>query len=243
MTNAASTPEVGLADYPPQREDVAASRCRRYGLGDGTKLSLSYRPSLEERGSQGRSPLGEADDEVELGWLNEEQTAGVSLEKYADIDSGSELRAANGRRTIRPGHAGGEGGHAMTLRRSRMFIAALAFVVPIAAQAQDSQQRKELRRVDLSGAGGMEVISSISEFRPGDELPRHLHHGIEAGYVVQGAMVQNPGQPPTMLATGAPILNLRDVVHGGFKVVGPGNLILFTVHTVDKGKPLYDWVK
>jgi hypothetical protein len=26
-------------------------------------------------------------------------------------------------------------------------------------------------------------------------------------------------------------------------VVGPGNLILFTVHTVDKGKPLYDWVK
>jgi hypothetical protein len=65
----------------------------------------------------------------------------------------------------------------------------------------------------------------------------------EAGYVVQGAVVQNPGQPPTMLATGAPILNLRDVAHGGFKVVGPGNLILFTVHTVDKGKPLYDWVK
>jgi hypothetical protein len=46
-----------------------------------------------------------------------------------------------------------------------------------------------------------------------------------------------------MLTTGAPILNLRDVVHGGFKVVGPGNLILFTVHTVDKGKPLYDLVK
>ena len=38
----------------------------------------------------------------------------------------------------------------------------------------------------------MEVISSISEFKPGDELPRHLHHGVEAGYVVQGAMVQNP---------------------------------------------------
>ena len=55
----------------------------------------------------------------------------------------------------------------------------------------------------------MEVVSSISEFRPGDELPRHLHHGVEAGYVVQGAMVQNPGQPPAMLATGAPILNLK----------------------------------
>jgi hypothetical protein len=46
-----------------------------------------------------------------------------------------------------------------------------------------------------------------------------------------------------MLATGAPILNLRDVPHGGFKVVGPGTLKLFTTHIVDKGKPLYDWVK
>src|SRR5258708_39927152 len=127
--------------------------------------------------------------------------------------------------------------------RVRLFVAATAVVMAVVAHAQDSPQRKELRRVDLSGAAGMEVISSISEFKPGDELPRHLHHGVEAGYVVQGAMVQNPGQPPTMLATGAPILNLRDVVHGGFKGVGPANLILLTVHTVDKGKPLYDWVK
>jgi len=127
--------------------------------------------------------------------------------------------------------------------RSRLIVFAAAFVMTAAAQAQDSPQRKELRRVDLSSGAGMEVISSISEFKPGDELPRHLHHGVEAGYVVQGAMVQNPGQPPAMLATGAPILNLRGVVHGGFKVMGPGNLILFTVHTVDKGKPLYDWAK
>jgi quercetin dioxygenase-like cupin family protein len=131
----------------------------------------------------------------------------------------------------------------MILLRSRLFVAAIVFGVALVAHAQDSEQRKELRRVDLSGAAGMEVISSISEFKPGDELPRHVHHGVEAGYVIQGAVVQNPGQPPTTLATGAPILNLRDVAHGGFKVVGPGNLILFTVHTVDKGKPLYDWVK
>lgn len=122
-------------------------------------------------------------------------------------------------------------------------ILALALAAPIAGYSQDSPQRKELKRVDLSGSPGMEVISSISEYKPGEVLARHIHHGVEAGYVVQGAMVQNPGQAPTMLPTGAPILNLRDVPHGGFKVVGPGNLILFTVHTVDKGKPLYDWVK
>jgi hypothetical protein len=58
-----------------------------------------------------------------------------------------------------------------------------AFVMVAVAQAQDSPQRKELRRVDLSGAAGTEVISSISEFKPGDEFSRHLHHGVEAGVV------------------------------------------------------------
>ena len=133
----------------------------------------------------------------------------------------------------------------MTIVRSGMFVAATAFalIVSVAASSQDLPQRMELKRVDLSGTPNMEVVSSVSTFKPGDEFPRHLHHGVEAGYVVQGTMVQLPGQAPTMMATGAPILNLRDAVHGGFKVLGPGNLILFTVHTVDKGKPLYDWVK
>ena len=127
----------------------------------------------------------------------------------------------------------------MKLLRSMLCVATIASVMPVLAQAQDSPQRKELRRVDLSGAAGMEVVSSISEFKPGDELPRHLHHGVEAGYVVQGAMVQNPGQPPAMLATGAPILNLRDVVHGGFKVVGPGNLIPIRTGAACSDRPAY----
>jgi hypothetical protein len=54
--------------------------------------------------------------------------------------------------------------------------------------------------------------------------------------------VQYPGKPPMMLETGTAILNLRDAPHGGFKVVGAGPLKLFTVHVVDKGKPLYEWV-
>ena len=42
-----------------------------------------------------------------------------------------------------------------------------------------------------------------------------------------------------MMETGSVVLNLRDVVHGGFKVVGDKPLRLFTAHNVDKGKPLY----
>ena len=133
----------------------------------------------------------------------------------------------------------------MRVVRSMMFVAAIAVGAGLAtvAPAQDSAARKELKRADVSGAPGMEIISSITELKPGDDFPRHLHHGVEAGYVVQGGMIQMPGQQPTMLATGAPIFNLRDAVHAGYKVIGPGNIILYTTHVVDKGKPLYDWVK
>lgn len=123
------------------------------------------------------------------------------------------------------------------------LLALCAGLVFAAAQAQDSPQRVELKRVDLSGAPGMEVITSIAEYKPGDAIALHLHHGVETGYVMQGAQVQAPGKEPIMLPTGAPILNLRDVPHGGFKVVGDTPLKLFTVHIVDKGKPLYDPVK
>jgi hypothetical protein len=64
---------------------------------------------------------------------------------------------------------------------------------------------------------------------------------VEAAYVIQGATVQVPGKPPKMIATGSSLMNLRDVKHGGFKVVGNTSLKLFTVHVADKGKPLYDY--
>ena len=113
----------------------------------------------------------------------------------------------------------------------------------VAQTLTDSPQRVEQKRADLSGAPGMEVIASIGEYKPGESIELHLHHGIEAAYVVQGAMVQVPGRDATSLPTGVTVLNLRDVKHGGFTVVGDTPLKLFAVHVVDKGKPLYDYVK
>lgn len=124
-----------------------------------------------------------------------------------------------------------------------LVITAFAAIATLPAQAQESSARKELKRIDMAEAPNMEIISSITEYQPGDELPRHLHHGTEMAYVVQGAMIQVPGKDPTMLPTGVPLQNLRDVPHGGFKVVGATSLKLFTVHIVDKGKPLYDAAK
>ena len=117
----------------------------------------------------------------------------------------------------------------------------LGFATGLVAQTEtDSPQRVERKRTDLSGAPGMEVIASTAEYRPGEVTKRHFHHGVEMAYVIQGARVQTPGKEPTMLETGTTIMNLRDARHGGLKVVGDTSLKLFTVHIVDKGKPLYD---
>ena len=115
-------------------------------------------------------------------------------------------------------------------------IFALSIATTLVAQTlTDSPQRVEQKRADLSGAPGMEVIASVGEYKPGESIELHVRHGIEAAYVVQGAMVQVPGKDASPLPTGATLLNLREVKHGGFKVVGDTPLKLFTVHIVDKG--------
>lgn len=127
-------------------------------------------------------------------------------------------------------------------------LASLAAALPLLGSAavdapdtrMDSPQRVEQRRVDLSGAPNMEVIASTAEYPPGTGIALHLHHGVEVAYVVQGATIQIDGKPPITLATGQSLMNLRDVPHGNFTIVGATALKLFTVHIVDKGAPLYD---
>lgn len=53
------------------------------------------------------------------------------------------------------------------------------------------------------------------------------------------AQVQSPGKDPSMVATGSPIPILRNMRHGGYKVVN-GMPRLLTVPIIDKDKPLND---
>jgi quercetin dioxygenase-like cupin family protein len=131
-----------------------------------------------------------------------------------------------------------------SIRCAMIFLAfALTMAIGVSLWAQDYAGRKELKRADLSGAPGMEVVLSVIEFRPGDQFPVHFHHGIETAYVLEGGMVQEPGKPPVTMPTGAPIMAPRDLPHGGWTVVGDKTIKLVAVHITDKGKPLYDWVK
>jgi quercetin dioxygenase-like cupin family protein len=120
-----------------------------------------------------------------------------------------------------------------------LVLAVLTWALP-AGTAPEGMKRTVLHQVDLTGASGMEVISGILEVPPGATIPRHFHHGIEAAYVIAGAMIQDPGKEPRMLPTGANVFNLREVPHAGFTVVGETALKVYTVHVVDKGKPLFD---
>jgi quercetin dioxygenase-like cupin family protein len=137
----------------------------------------------------------------------------------------------------------------MQVRKSARpwFVAAIfgaGVVTGLFAQpnlGSDSPQRVEQKRADLTGATGMEVIASTAEYKPGDFIGLHIHHGIETAYVVQGGMFQVPGKDAQPLPTGATLQFLRDAKHAGFKIVGDTPVKLFTVHVVDKGKPLYDY--
>jgi len=132
------------------------------------------------------------------------------------------------------------------MRSMKNVLSALVLIflgASASLHAQESSGRKELQRADLSGAPGMEVILSITELKPGDVLPEHFHHGIEAGYIVEGGIMQQAGKAPVTFADGASLMNLRDIMHGGYKVVGTRTIKLITVHVVDKGKPLYDTAK
>ncbi len=134
----------------------------------------------------------------------------------------------------------------MRMTRSLPTLAACALLATAWAADTpqgDLPQRQELQRAALATSPDMEVITSISEIRKGETVPRHSHHGIETGYVLQGALVQLPGQAPTLLQTGSTFLNQRDVPHAGFTVVGDQSLKLLTVHVVDRSQPLYEWVK
>ena len=133
----------------------------------------------------------------------------------------------------------------MRTPRSLAVVLLCALIASVWADTApgDLPQRQELKRADLATSADMEVITFIDELKKGESIPRHSHHGTETGYVLQGSMVQFPGQAPTMMQTGSSFMNLRDVPHGGFTVVGDQPLRLLTVHVVDKGKPLYAWIR
>jgi hypothetical protein len=130
------------------------------------------------------------------------------------------------------------------MRPFTLTVAAATLATAFAVTAASAQEikRTEIKRADLTGTN-MEVVMTVLEAPPGAVLPRHFHYGEEAFYVLEGAMTEIPGQPPALRPTGTGGINVREVPHAGYKVVGDKPLKLLTVHIVDKGKPIAVEVK
>ena len=122
----------------------------------------------------------------------------------------------------------------------RFFIGILfASLFTFAANAQDFavSERIEESEFDRHEYGGHH-----QHLR--DQARGHLNspHPSWRGviYVLEGGTIELPDGKQVPFPTGIAAVNVRDVPHGAFKVVGDKTVKLLTVHIVDKGKPLYD---
>ena len=104
--------------------------------------------------------------------------------------------------------------------------------------AAQAVTRTELGRSPVSGDPGKEIIVQRVEIPPGVTSGRHFHDGEESYYVLEGAMVQVPGQAPVERPSGEHGINARAVPHAGYTVVGDRTLKILSVYVVDRGKPL-----
>jgi quercetin dioxygenase-like cupin family protein len=130
----------------------------------------------------------------------------------------------------------------MKANYAKICIAAAITAACVAtAYAEDlnPKNRQELKREALTGTN-MEVVISVIENQPGETIARHIHHGEEAFYVLQGATLETADGKQITLPTGASAINHRDVPHAGLKVLGNTPFKYLAVHIVDKGAPLYD---
>jgi quercetin dioxygenase-like cupin family protein len=119
-------------------------------------------------------------------------------------------------------------------------IAAVAFVsLAVAQNDLTPKNRQVLKQEDVPGTN-MEIIVAVVEIQPGETIPRHIHHGEEAFYVLQGATFETLDGKQIKLPTGAAGINHRDVPHAGLKVVSDTPFKYLGVYIVDKGVPLYD---
>ena len=116
-------------------------------------------------------------------------------------------------------------------------LAAVFFISMMASTALAQTNRSVLKRGDLTGTD-KEIVISVLEVPPGSSIERHTHPGEEAVYVLDGATLQWPDGKEVSRPTGEAGINVRDVPHAGYKVVGDKPLKLLTVHIVDKGKPM-----
>ncbi|MDB5461420.1 MAG: hypothetical protein JWO72_3161 [Caulobacteraceae bacterium] len=109
----------------------------------------------------------------------------------------------------------------------------------VCAQSPAGMTRNIVGRVDLPAAQSpQEVVQGTAELDVGGQSGAHVHPGIEAGYILSGALEMTiRGQPPRRLAAGETFIIPRGVPHN-VRNLGQVPAKVTSVWIVDKGVPL-----
>ncbi|MEM7173122.1 MAG: cupin domain-containing protein [Pseudomonadota bacterium] len=111
------------------------------------------------------------------------------------------------------------------------------------ARATELIERTELKRADLTGEDGKEVVVLRVVLHPGATLPRHKHPGDEFAYIAVGGTVETGDGREIEFVPGQVLHFPRDTAHGGFTVTGDTPLEAVATYIVDKGVPLVELVE
>ena len=115
--------------------------------------------------------------------------------------------------------------------------AAFAQAAPPAATAGAANiKRTPLQKFDVPGSNS-ETVTAIAEIVPNVLIGKHMHFGLEAGYVQSGDVVlMVAGKPDLTLKAGDSYQVPANAVHDAKS--GPNGAKLIVTYVVEKGKPL-----
>jgi len=100
-----------------------------------------------------------------------------------------------------------------------------------------------LQRVDDPGANTHEAVMAVAELPSGASAGRHVHHGIEIGYVLDGAIVvDHQGRAGVTRKAGEFFQIDAGAVHDA-RNMGSAPAKILAIYIVEKGKPLAEPAK
>ena len=111
-------------------------------------------------------------------------------------------------------------------------------------QAQgDGIKRSLLQRKDVAGVEGREAVLGAAEIAPGFAAGKHIHYGIELGYVLEGsAVLEVEGEAPRMLKAGDSYAIDHRKPHDA-KNTSAAPVKVLAIYVIEKGKPLAEPAK
>jgi quercetin dioxygenase-like cupin family protein len=113
----------------------------------------------------------------------------------------------------------------------------------IVGAQQTGITRTVLQRVDVPNSTTHETVMATAVLDPGASAGRHMHHGVEIGYVLEGSVVfEHEGRQPVTKKAGEYFQNDVAAAHDA-RNTGTTPAKILAIYVVEKGKPLAEPAK